>query len=62
MATLTDSTELTGSAAVIRLEEEFKLFAARVVVGIGESGCSPPALSLISDYFEPKRRSKALSI
>ena len=32
------------------------------MVGIGESGCSPPALSLISDYFEPKRRSKALSI
>ena len=32
MATLTDSAELTGCAAVIRLEEEFKLFAARVVV------------------------------
>ncbi len=40
----------------------WQLFAARVIVGVGESGCSPPALSLISDYFEPKRRSKALSI
>ena len=38
------------------------LFFARVGVGIGEAGCSPPAYSLISDYFEPKRRATALSI
>lgn len=53
----------SGATAVTALVRNFwQLFAARVVVGIGESGCSPPALSLISDYFEPKRRSKALSI
>jgi MFS family permease len=38
------------------------LFLARVGVGIGEAGCSPPAYSLISDYFEPKKRATALSI
>lgn len=35
---------------------------ARVGVGVGEAGCSPPAYSLISDYFEPKKRATALSI
>lgn len=38
------------------------LLFARVGVGIGEAGCSPPAYSLISDYFEPKKRATALSI
>ncbi len=38
------------------------LLAMRVGVGIGEAGCSPPAHSLISDYYEPKRRASALSI
>jgi MFS family permease len=38
------------------------LVAARVGVGIGEAGCSPPAHSLIADLFEPKRRATALSI
>ena len=38
------------------------LLFARVCVGIGEAGCSPPAYSLISDYFEPKKRATALSI
>jgi MFS family permease len=39
-----------------------QLLWLRVGVGIGEAGCSPPAHSLISDYFEPKRRATALSI
>ena len=53
----------SSATAVTAFARNFwQLFAARVVVGIGESGCSPPALSVISDYFEPKRRSKALSI
>jgi MFS family permease len=39
-----------------------QLLALRVGVGIGEAGCSPPAHSLISDYFEPKRRATALAI
>jgi predicted MFS family arabinose efflux permease len=40
----------------------FWLAAARIGVGIGEAGCSPPAHSMISDMFEPKRRATALSI
>jgi MFS family permease len=40
----------------------WQLLFARVAVGVGEAGCSPPAYSLISDYFEPKRRATALSI
>lgn len=38
------------------------LLAMRVGVGIGEAGCSPPIHSLISDYFEPKRRASALAV
>jgi len=38
------------------------LLAARVGVGIGEAGCSPPAHSLIADLFEPRRRATALAI
>lgn len=34
----------------------------RFGVGIGEAGCSPPSHSLISDYYEPKKRASALSI
>jgi MFS family permease len=33
---------------------------ARVLVGVGEAGCTPPANSLIADYYPPKRRSTAL--
>lgn len=39
-----------------------QLFLARVLVGVGEAGCSPAAYSLISDYFPPHRRSTAFSI
>ena len=39
-----------------------QLFLARVGVGIGEAGGGPPSHSLISDYFEPGRRSLAISI
>jgi predicted MFS family arabinose efflux permease len=39
-----------------------ELLLGRVAVGIGEAGCSPPAYSLLSDYFEPKRRATALAI
>ncbi len=38
------------------------LALARVGVGIGEAAGSPPAHSLISDYFPPERRATALSI
>jgi MFS family permease len=40
----------------------FWLVLARVGVGVGEAGCSPPAHSMIADLFEPKRRATALSI
>src|SRR5207237_6904211 len=36
------------------------LFAARIVVGLGESVLSPSAISLISDYFPPSRRGLAV--
>jgi predicted MFS family arabinose efflux permease len=39
-----------------------QLALARVGVGIGEAAGSPPAHSLISDYFPPERRATALSI
>jgi MFS family permease len=38
------------------------LFAFRVAVGIGEAGASPPAHSLITDFFPPHRRGAAFSI
>lgn len=34
---------------------------ARIGVGVGEAGCSPPAHSMIADYFPPERRATALS-
>jgi predicted MFS family arabinose efflux permease len=40
----------------------FHLFLARMGVGVGEAGGSPPAHSIISDYFPPKQRATALSI
>jgi MFS family permease len=39
-----------------------QLLMLRMAVGVGEAGCTPPAHSLISDYFAPSRRSTALSI
>lgn len=38
------------------------LFALRVAVGVGEAGASPPAHSLITDFFAPRRRGTAFSI
>jgi hypothetical protein len=39
-----------------------QLLLSRAGVGIAEAGCTPPAHSLISDYFEPGRRTSALSV
>jgi predicted MFS family arabinose efflux permease len=39
-----------------------QLALARVGVGVGEAAGSPPAHSLISDYFAPERRATALAI
>jgi MFS family permease len=38
------------------------LFLARVGVGIGEAGGSPPSQSLVADYFPPARRARALGV
>jgi len=40
----------------------FQLLLARMGVGVGEAGGSPPAHSMISDIFKPKFRATALSI
>ncbi|MDX2276184.1 MAG: MFS transporter [Hyphomonadaceae bacterium] len=39
----------------------FLLFA-RIGVAIGEAGCTPPANSIIGDYFKPRSRANALGI
>jgi MFS family permease len=39
-----------------------QLLALRVGIGIGEAGCSAPAHSLISDYYDRTRRTRALSV
>jgi len=38
------------------------LLLARIGVGVGEAGCTPPAHSLISDYFSSAKRSSALGV
>lgn len=38
------------------------LLVARLLVGVGEAGCTPPANSLISDYYKPIARPTALGI
>jgi MFS family permease len=50
-------TALCGAAANFT-----QLLMLRMAVGVGEAGCTPPAHSLISDYFASSRRSSALSI
>ncbi len=39
-----------------------QLLLARIGVGVGEAGGSPPAHAMISDYYPPEKRSTALSI
>ncbi len=48
-------TALSGLALNI-----WHLTLARIGVGIGEAGCSPPAHSMIADYFPPEKRSTAM--
>jgi MFS family permease len=50
-------------AAASGLAQTFlQLFMARLGVGIGEAGGVAPAYSLISDYFPPVHRARALAI
>lgn len=39
-----------------------QLLLARIGVGVGEAGCSPPAHAMISDYFSENQRATALSL
>ena len=48
---------LCGSA-----QSFIQLAVFRVLVGIGEAGCTPPSHSLISDYYKRERRTSALAI
>lgn len=52
----------SGFTALCGLAQSFThLIIARVGVGIGESGCTPPALSLISDYTPREERASAIA-
>lgn len=49
--------------AVCGVAQSFtQLFLARMGVGVGEAGGTAPAHSLISDYFPPEKRARALAI
>jgi len=50
-------TVLCGAA-----QNYMQLLLARVMVGVGEAGGGPPSQSMISDYFQPAERPKALGI
>ena len=40
----------------------FQLLIARLGVGLGEAGGSPPAHAMLSDYYEKEKRGRALAI
>jgi len=49
--------------ALCGLAQSFwQMFLARVGVGIGQAALSPAAYSMIADYFEPEKLSRALSV
>jgi MFS family permease len=50
----------TAYAGLARSVQE--LFAARIVVAIGESVVMPCAVSILADYYPPLQRAKALSV
>lgn len=53
----------SGMTALSGLAQNFwHLLAARIGVGVGEAGCSPPAHSMIADYFPATNRATALGI
>jgi MFS family permease len=53
----------SGFTALCGLAGNFwQLFLARLGVGIGEAGGSPPAHALISDLYEKEKRGRALAI
>ena len=53
----------SGMTALSGLAQNYtQLLLARIGVGIGEAGGSPPSHSMISDYYPPERRATALAI
>ena len=53
----------SGFTAICGLAQNYtQLFLARMGVGVGEAGGVAPAYSLISDYFPPKERARALAV
>lgn len=53
----------SGMTAISGLARNFfQLLMARIGVGVGEAGGSPPAHAMISDYFPPQRRATALAV
>ncbi|MGE0046785.1 MAG: spinster family MFS transporter [Hyphomonadaceae bacterium] len=52
----------SGFTALCGLAQNFtQLVLARIGVGVGEAGCTPPAHSLITDYVPKERRASALA-
>ena len=53
----------SAMTAVSGLTQNFwHLLLARIGVGVGEAGCSPPAHSMLADYFPTENRATALGI
>lgn len=52
----------SGMTALCGMAQNFvQLLLARVGVGVGEAGCTPPAHSLISDYVPREKRASAMA-
>ena len=52
----------SAMTALCGLAQNFiQLLLARIGVGVGEAGCTPPAHSLIADMVEPAKRASALA-
>jgi len=53
----------SGMTAVSGFAQNYlQLLMARIGVGIGEAGGSPPAHAMISDYYAPSERGTAMGI
>jgi len=53
----------SGMTAISGLAQNFwHLLLARIGVGVGEAGCSPPAHSMIADYYPAEQRATALGL
>jgi len=56
-------TTWSGMTALSGLAQNYgQLLMARIGVGIGEAGGSPPAHAMISDFYPPEKRATALAV